>query len=130
MSIIGQIIDLNDFVTNIMTMMGLAVGIDYCLFILSRYREERISGLDKIDAITNTGSTAGRAVMFSGLTVVFALLGMFIIPEKTFHAFGVGSIVVVFVAVMAGITLLPAIIGLIGDRVNSFKVPKKLTLIL
>ena len=129
-SIIGQIIDLNDFVTNIMTMMGLAVGIDYCLFILSRYREERISGLDKIDAITNTGSTAGRAVMFSGLTVVFALLGMFIIPEKTFHAFGVGSIVVVFVAVMAGITLLPAIIGLIGDRVNSFKVPKKLTLIL
>ena len=129
-SIIGQIIDLNDFVTNIMTMMGLAVGIDYCLFILSRYREERISGLDKIDAITNTGSTAGRAVMFSGLTVVFALLGMFIIPEKTFHAFGVGSIVVVFVAVMAGITLLPAIIGLMGDRVNSFKVPKKLTLIL
>ena len=109
--------------------IGLIISLSF-LFILSRYREERISGLDKIDAITNTGSTAGRAVMFSGLTVVFALLGMFIIPEKTFHAFGVGSIVVVFVAVMAGITLLPAIIGLIGDRVNSFKVPKKLTLIL
>ena len=129
-SVVGQVVDLNDFVTNIMTMMGLAVGIDYCLFILSRYREERLAGFDKLEAISNTGSTAGRAVMFSGLTVVFALLGMFIIPEKTFHAFGVGAIVVVFVAVLAGITLLPAIIGLLGDKVNSFEVPKKLTLIL
>ena len=127
-SVVGQIVDLNDFVTNIMTMMGLAVGIDYCLFILSRYREERDSGVDKVQAIANTGSTAGRAVMFSGFTVVFAILGVFIIPEKTFHAFGVGTVLVVFVAVLAGITLLPAIIGLLGDKVNSFEVPKILTL--
>lgn len=129
-SVVGQVVDLNDFVTNIMTMMGLAVGIDYCLFILSRYREERDAGIDKIQAIANTGSTAGRAVMFSGFTVVFAILGVFIIPEKTFHAFGVGTVLVVFVAVLAGITLLPAIIGLLGDKVNSFAVPKILTLIL
>ena len=129
-SIVGQVVDLNDFVTNIMTMMGLAVGIDYCLFILSRYREERDAGIDKIKAIANTGSTAGRAVMFSGFTVVFAILGVFIIPEKTFHAFGVGTVLVVFVAVLAGITLLPAIIGLLGDKVNSFTVPKILTLLL
>ena len=129
-SVVGQIVDLNDFVTNIMTMMGLAVGIDYCLFILSRYREERDAGVEKIQAIANTGSTAGRAVMFSGFTVVFAILGVFIIPEKTFHAFGVGTILVVFVAVMAGITLLPAIIGLLGDKVNSFSVPKILTIVL
>ena len=77
----------------------------------------------------NSGSTAGKAVMFSGLTVVFALVGMFIIPEKTFHALGVGAILVVFVAVMAGITLLPSIVGILGDKVNSFKVPKVLTLI-
>ncbi len=127
-SVVGQIVDLNDFVTNIMTMMGLAVGIDYCLFILSRYREERDAGADKVQAIANTGSTAGRAVMFSGFTVVFAILGVFIIPEKTFHAFGVGTVLVVFVAVLAGITLLPAIIGLLGDKVNSFEVPKILTL--
>ena len=127
-SIVGQIVDLNDFVTNIMTMMGLAVGIDYCLFILSRYREERDAGVEKVQAISNTGSTAGRAVMFSGFTVVFAILGVFIIPEKTFHAFGVGTVLVVFVAVLAGITLLPAIIGLLGDKVNSFEVPKVLTL--
>ena len=129
-SVIGQIVDLNDFVPNIMTMMGLAVGIDYCLFILSRYREERANGFEKYDAIINSGSTAGRAVLFSGLTVVLALVGMFIIPEKTFQAFGVGAIVVVFVAVMAGITILPAIIGILGDRVNSFGVPKGLTIIL
>ena len=129
-AILGQIVDLNDFVPNIMTMMGLAVGIDYCLFILSRYREERFNGLDKINAIVTTGSTAGRAVMFSGLTVVLALLGMFIIPEKTFQAFGVGAVVVVFVAVLAGITLLPALIGILGDKINTFHVPKGLTVIL
>ena len=117
-SILGQFVDLNSFVPNIVSMMGLAVGIDYCLFILSRYREERLSGLDKIEAVVRTGGSAGRAVMFSGLTVVLALLGMFIIPEKTFQAFGVGATVVVFVAVLAGITLLPAIIGLMGDKVN------------
>ena len=129
-AILGQAVDLNDFVPNIMTMMGLAVGIDYCLFILSRYKEERQKGFNKHDSIVNSGSTAGKAVMFSGLTVVFALVGMFIIPEKTFHALGVGAILVVFVAVMAGITLLPSIVGILGDKVNSFKVPKIAALVL
>ena len=127
-AVIGQFVDLNDFVPNIMTMMGLAVGIDYCLFILSRYREERSTGLDKTEAIVRTNITAGRAVMFSGLTVVLALLGMFVIPEKTFQVFGLGAILVVFVAVMAGITLLPSIIGVLGDRVNKIYVHKKTTL--
>tara|TARA_B100000945_G_scaffold47509_1_gene33247 strand:- start:3503 stop:5899 length:2397 start_codon:yes stop_codon:yes gene_type:complete len=127
-SVMGQFVDLNDFVPNIVSMMGLAVGIDYCLFILSRYREERATGLEKIEAIVRTGSSAGRAVMFSGLTVVLALLGMFIIPEKTFQAFGVGATVVVFVAVFAGVTLLPALIGLMGDKVNLVYVHRKFTL--
>ena len=128
-SVMGQFVDLNDFVPNIVSMMGLAVGIDYCLFILSRYREERATGLEKIEAIVRTGSSAGRAVMFSGLTVVLALLGMFIIPEKTFQAFGVGATVVVFVAVFAGVTLLPALIGLMGDKVNLVYVQRKFTLV-
>ena len=128
-SVMGQFVDLNDFVPNIVSMMGLAVGIDYCLFILSRYREERATGLEKIEAIVRTGSSAGRAVMFSGLTVVLALLGMFIIPEKTFQAFGVGATVVVFVAVFAGVTLLPALIGLMGDKVNLVYVHRKFTLL-
>ena len=129
-SVIGQVVDLNDFVPNIIAMMGLAVGIDYCLFILSRYREERDLGLDKQAAIVSSGSTAGRAVVFSGITVVFALIGMFIIPEQTFQAFGVGAILVVFVAVFAGISLLPAIIGVLGDKVDSVYVPKRLSILI
>ena len=129
-SILGQFVSLNEFVPNIMSMMGLAVGIDYCLFILSRYREERQGGSEKLQAIIDSGTTAGKAVMFSGLTVVFALVGMFVIPDKVFHALGTGAIVVVFVAVLAAVTLLPAIVGLLGDKVNSFKVPKLATVIL
>ena len=129
-SILGQFVDLNDFVPNIMTMMGLAVGIDYCLFVLSRYREERQNGLEKTEAIVNSGTSAGRAVIYSGMTVVLALVGMFVIPEKTFQAFGVGAILVVFVAVLAATTLLPALIGIMGDKINAFHVPKLLTVIL
>ena len=129
-SILGQFVDLNDFVPNIMTMMGLAVGIDYCLFVLSRYREERQKGLQKNEAIVTSGTSAGRAVIYSGMTVVLALVGMFIIPEKTFQAFGVGAILVVFVAVLAATTLLPALIGILGDKINSFHVPKLITIIL
>ena len=128
--VIGQFVELNEFVPNIMTMMGLAVGIDYSLFILSRYREERARGLSKDDAITRAWATAGRAVVFSGITVVFALLGMLLIPERVFQAFGVGSILVVFVAVVASLTLLPALVGILGDRVNSVRAPLIPTLIM
>ena len=121
--IAGQFIELNEFVPNIITMMGLAVGIDYSLFVLSRYREERDGGLDKIDAIARAGGTASRAVFFSGGTVVLALTGMLLIPERTFQAFGIGSIIVVFVAVLTCLTLLPALIGILGDRVNGVRVP-------
>lgn len=128
--ITGQIMELNEFVPNIVTMMGLAVGIDYSLFVLSRYREERTRGLDKQSAIEASSATAGRAVVFSGFTVVIALLGMLIIPERIFQAFGVGAITVVFVAVFTSVTLLPAIISILGDRVNSIKAPVLLTLVL
>ena len=121
--IVGQVMELNEFVPNIITMMGLAVGIDYSLFVLSRYREERDRGLDKIDAIAKTGGTASRAVFFSGGTVVLALTGMLLTPDRFFHAFGAGAILVVFVAVIACLTLLPALIGILGDRVNSVRVP-------
>jgi RND superfamily putative drug exporter len=126
-SIVGQFMELNEFVPNIVSMMGLAVGIDYSLFILSRYKEERERGLDKQAAIEAAGGTAGRAVVFSGLTVVLAMLGMLIIPERTFQAFGIGSILVVFVAVIVGITLLPAIIGILGDKVQAIKAPLPIT---
>ncbi|MBT3943795.1 MAG: MMPL family transporter [Chloroflexi bacterium] len=128
--VLGQFVELNEFVPNIMTMMGLAVGIDYSLFILSRYREERAHGLSQEDAVNRAWATAGRAVVFSGITVVLALLGMLLIPERVFQAFGVGSILVVFVAVFASLTLLPATVGILGDRVNAVRAPLIPTIIM
>jgi len=128
--VVGQFVELNEFVPNIMTMMGLAVGIDYSLFILSRYREERAKGLSEVDAVDKAWATAGRAVVFSGITVVFALLGMLLIPERVFQAFGVGSILVVLVAVFTSLTLLPAMVGIMGDKVNAVKAPLIPTLVM
>jgi RND superfamily putative drug exporter len=122
-ALFGQVFQFSFFVTNVITMMGLAVGIDYSLFIVSRYREERVRGLDKYAAIHVAGATASRAVFFSGMTVVFALLGMLLIPSTIFRSLGAGAIIVVIVSVLVSTTLLPAMIGLLGDRVNSLRVP-------
>ena len=122
-ALFGQVFQFSFFVTNVITMMGLAVGIDYSLFIVSRYREERVRGLDKYAAIHAAGATASRAVFFSGMTVVFALLGMLLIPSTIFRSLGAGAIIVVIVSVLVSTTLLPAMIGLLGDRVNSLRVP-------
>lgn len=119
----GQIIPFSFFVTNVITMIGLAVGIDYSLFVVSRYREERQRGLDKDDAIRAAGATASRAVFFSGFTVVLALLGMFIVPTTIFRSLAGGAIIVVIVSVLISLTLLPAVLGLAGDRVNSIRIP-------
>jgi RND superfamily putative drug exporter len=106
------------FTTNMITMMGLAVGIDYSLFVVSRFREERRHGLEKSDALSITGGTANRAVFFSGMTVVFALGGMMIMPTTIFRGLSSGAILVVSVSVAASLTLLPALLSLLGDRIN------------
>ncbi|MGH2765057.1 MAG: MMPL family transporter, partial [Actinomycetota bacterium] len=124
-SVIGQLTEFNLFVTNMISMIGLAVGIDYSLFIVSRYREERKKGFDKLEAIGASGATANRAVFFSGLTVVLALLGMFIIPASIFRSLGAGAILVTIAALAASMTLLPAILGLLGDRVNWPRLAKR-----
>ncbi len=117
-ALIGQLFSFNLFVENMVTMIGLAVGIDYSLFIVSRYREERKKGFAKLDAIGAAGATANRAVFFSGLTVVLALLGMMIIPVSIFRSLAGGAILVTIAALAASMTLLPALLALIGDRVN------------
>ncbi len=106
------------FTTNITSSIGLAVGIDYSLFIIARYREERRKGLEPLDAIVAAGATASRAVFFSGLTVVLALLGMFIMPTTIFRSMATGAMLVVLASVAASLTLLPALMGLLKDRVN------------
>jgi RND superfamily putative drug exporter len=122
-ALLGQAFELSFFITNVITMVGLAVGIDYSLFIVSRYREERNRGLDKEEAIAAAGATASRAVFFSGMTVVLALFGMLLIPSTIFRSVGAGAIIVVLVSVAVSLTLLPALLGLLGDRVNALRIP-------
>ena len=122
-ALVGQVFQLSFFVENIITMIGLAVGIDYSLFVVSRYREERARGLEKIDAIGRAGATATRAVVFSGMTVVLALIGMLLIPFNIFMSVGAGAIFVVIAAMLASMTLLPALLGLLGDKINRLSVP-------
>jgi putative drug exporter of the RND superfamily len=114
---------LSVFIVNMLTGMGLALGIDYSLFVVSRYREERGNGLLKDAAIAQAGATASRAVLFSGSTFVIALLGMFIVPTSIMRSLALGAILVGIVSVAAALTLLPAILSIVGDRVNSWRVP-------
>ncbi len=124
-ALVGRAFDLSFFITNMISMIGLAVGIDYSLFIVSRYREERAQGFEKLDAIGRAGATATRAVFFSGLTVVLALIGMLILPNSLFRSLGVGAILVVIAAVAASMTLLPAVLSLMGDRVDALRVRRR-----
>jgi putative drug exporter of the RND superfamily len=114
---------LSVFIVNMLTGMGLALGIDYSLFVVSRYREERNLGFAKDEAIAHAGATASRAVLFSGSTFVVALLGMFIVPTSIMRSLALGAILVGIVSVAAALTLLPALLSLTGDRVNSWRVP-------
>ena len=120
--LIGQVWRFSFFAPNLITMMGLAVGIDYSLFIVSRYREERQRGRDELDAVGAAGATANRAVFFSGMMVVLALAGMLIVPTTIFRSLAGGAIIVVLVSVAASMTLLPAVIGLLGDKLNAGRV--------
>ena len=122
-ALVSNAIEMSDFVIFIITMIGLAVGIDYSLFIVQRYREERAAGREKVDAITTAGATASRAVFFSGMAVAIALAGMLIVPDPVFRSFAVGAILVVAVTVLAAMTLLPAVLSLLGDRINWLSLP-------
>ncbi len=115
-ALVGQVWHFSFFVTNVISMMGLAVGIDYSLFIVSRFREERMRGQEKLDAIARAGATANRAVFFSGVTVMLALAGMLLMPATIFRALSGGSIFVVFVSVALSMTFLPALMSLFGDH--------------
>ena len=122
-ALIGQAFELVFFVTLMVTMIGLAVGIEYSLLIVSRFREEMDRGLSKSEAAERAGSTAGRTVLFSGVTVIIALCGMLIVPFLFFQSLAIGAILVVAVALAATLTLLPAVLALLGPKVNLLPVP-------
>jgi putative drug exporter of the RND superfamily len=114
--LIGTFWRFSFFVPNLISMMGLAVGIDYSLFIVSRYREERARGRDNLEAIGRSGATANRAVFFSGMTVVIALAGMLLVPTTIFRGLAGGAIFVVLISVALSMTLLPALMALFADH--------------
>ena len=122
-ALLGQMFDLIFFVTLMITMIGLAVGIDYSLIVVFRFREELRRGRDRFDAIARTGATASRTMFFSGVTVVVALSGMLIVPTSIYKSLAVGAILVVISAVAASLTLLPAALALLGERIDSLRVP-------
>jgi RND superfamily putative drug exporter len=122
-SLVAQAWELSVFVVNMLTGMGLALGIDYSLFVVSRYREERGHGRAPPDAIVAAGATASRAVLFSGSAFVIAMLGMLIVPNTVMRSLATGAIAVGITSVAAALTLLPALLGLLGDRVNSLRIP-------
>ena len=122
-ALVAEAFTLSVFVVNMLTGMGLALGIDYSLFVVSRYREERTGGRSEADAIAASGATASRGVLISGSVFVIALTGMLLVPSNVMKSLAVGAISVGIVSVLAALTLLPALLGLLGDRVNALKLP-------
>jgi uncharacterized membrane protein YdfJ with MMPL/SSD domain len=122
-ALVAEAFSVSVFLVNMLTGMGLALGIDYSLFVVSRYREERGHGRPEFDAIAAAGATASRAVLFSGTVFVIALSGMLLVPSNIMKSLAVGAIAVGIVSVVSALTLLPALLGRLGDRVNALRVP-------
>jgi putative drug exporter of the RND superfamily len=122
-ALISQVYDFSIFTVNMLTGMGLALGIDYSLFVISRYREERGHEREPFDAIAGAGATASRAVLFSGSAFVVAMFGLLLVPSSIFHSLAAGAILVGITSVLAALTLMPAILGLLRDRVDALRIP-------
>jgi uncharacterized membrane protein YdfJ with MMPL/SSD domain len=122
-AVLAHAFSLSIFTINMLTGMGLALAIDYALFVVSRFREERAKGRDKLGAIAASSTTANRAVLFSGTTFVIAMFGMLIVPSSIMRSLAVGAILVGIVSVVASATLLPALLALLGDGVDRLRIP-------
>ena len=121
--IASQLVPADDVTVQVVTLVGLAVGVDYSLFYIRREREERAAGRSKLDALDMAAATSGRAVLISGLTVMIAMAGMFLTGNSTFMGMGLGTILVVAVAVLGSLTVLPAILAAFGDKINKGRIP-------
>ena len=111
------------YATQLVVLIGLAVSVDYSLFMITRFRSERREGKPKLLAIETASSTAGRAVFFSGLAVMISIAGLFMIDVSIFRSMAIGTIGVIFVAIIGSLTFLPATLAILGDRINTGRVP-------
>ena len=116
--------DVSIYAANVVTMLGLGLAIDYALFIVTRFREELGSDDDVKGAIERTMSTAGRTVMFSGLTISTSLLALLIFPVMFLRSVGMGAIAATLIAMLAALTILPALLAVLGRRVNALSLPR------
>jgi RND superfamily putative drug exporter len=122
-SFVSKITPMDQSVTEVILLIGLAVGIDYSLFYLKREREERAAGKGHRAALEAAAATSGRAVLISGLTVMVAMAGLVFTRDKTFVSFGIGTILVVLVSMIGSLTVLPAILAKLGDKVEKGRIP-------
>jgi RND superfamily putative drug exporter len=120
---ISQVVPVDEAISSVILLVGLAVGVDYSLFYLRRERDERRAGRSPEDALEAAAATSGRAVLISGCTVIIAMAGMFITGNSTFTSFGLGTILVVAVAIVGSLTVLPALLSKLGDRVDKGRIP-------
>ncbi len=120
---VSRIFHTNQTASTVMLLVGMAVGVDYSLFYLRREREERRAGRSPEDALAVAAATSGRSVLVSGLTVVVAMAGMFLAGNAVFSAVAQATILVVLVAVIGSVTVLPALLALLGDRVDRGRSP-------
>jgi RND superfamily putative drug exporter len=119
----SHLVPVDDNIASVILLIGMAVGIDYSLFYLKRFREERAAGRDSATALEIASATSGRAVLVSGLTVMAAMAGLFLTGSAAFSSMGFGTILVAGVAVLGSLTVLPALISLLGPRVDKGRIP-------
>ena len=120
---LSQLSPVEESINHVILLIGLAVGVDYALFYLRRVREERAAGRSKEAAIEAAAATSGRAVLVSGFTVMIAMAGMYFAGAPTFTSFATGTIVVVAVAMLGSLTVLPALLSMLGDRTEKGRIP-------
>jgi anti-anti-sigma factor len=120
---ISQVFPVDEAISSVILLVGLAVGVDYSLFYIRRERDERALGRGKEAALDLAAATSGRAVLVSGITVMVAMAGMYVTGNATFQSFATGTIMVVAIAVLGSITVLPALLSLLGDNINKGRVP-------
>ena len=120
---LAHVIDVSTYAVNVVTLVGLGIAIDYSLFIVTRFREELAAGHSVEHALGTTMATAGRAIMFSGLTVAIGLSGLLFYTGTALVSMGVAGAIVVAVSVLYAVTLLPAMLAILGPRINSIRIP-------
>jgi uncharacterized membrane protein YdfJ with MMPL/SSD domain len=122
-ALLSHLLHVDPSINSVILLIGLAVGVDYSLFYLRREREERARGRSPAAALSVAAATSGRAVLVSGLTVMAAMAGMFLMGSRVFWSFGMGTVLVVAIALVGSLTVLPAVLSKLGDRVDRGRIP-------